>query len=141
MTNLYYKLCLCTVKLVIFAYDYFRDCGLPGWPLTLINMFVFLWFIYDSSLVPIVECLRKKWTFGAYFTTWPQMTFDLTRWPLTLSTRAAFHDLSMTKVWFQLDIPFWLETIVFQNFNQNVTYIHTYSSILLHQIHSTITIL
>ena len=38
-------------------------------------------------------------TFSAYLTTWPQMTFDLDIWPLTSSTNEGSHVASMTQLW------------------------------------------
>ena len=37
-------------------------------------------------------------TFSAYLTTWPQMTFDLDIWPLTSSTNEGSHVASMTQL-------------------------------------------
>ena len=34
---------------------------------------------------------EAKFTFSGYFTTWPQMTFDLGMWPLTSSTNESSH--------------------------------------------------
>ena len=38
-------------------------------------------------------------TFSAYLTTWPQMTFDLDIWNLTSSTNEGSHVASMTQLW------------------------------------------
>ena len=42
-------------------------------------------------------------TFSAYLTTWPQMTYDLGIWPLTTWTYEGSHIISINQVWFQLD--------------------------------------
>ena len=81
---------------------YFIAGDLWPWLLTYGIINICFHCIYVSSLVLIDECLGKKWTFGTYFTTSPQLTFDLGRWPLTSTTCAVFRDSSMTQVWFQL---------------------------------------
>ena len=50
--------------------------------------------INQPSLVPsdLNFSNEATFTFSAYLTTWPQMTFDLDMWPLTISTNAGPHD-------------------------------------------------
>ena len=40
-----------------------------------------------------------NFTFSAYLSTWPQMTFDLDMWPLTSSTNESSHVAPRTQVW------------------------------------------
>ena len=42
-------------------------------------------------------------TFSAYLTTWPQMTFDCGIWPLTAWTYEGSNIISINQVWFQSD--------------------------------------
>ena len=49
---------------------------------------------------------KVNFTFSAYHTTWPQMTFDLGRWPLTSWTYEGSNITSINQVWFQSDFNF-----------------------------------
>ena len=90
------------------------------WPLTLICD---LWQ-HEHMKVSILYQLTKFgsyrtsnfsneaiFTFSAYITTWPQMTFDLGTWPLTAWTYEGSHILSINQVWFKSDINFSNEAI------------------------------
>ena len=78
-----------------------RTFDLDIWPLTAwtyegshiisINQVWFQWDLNFSNDTPF--------TFSAYLTTWPQMTFDLDMWPLTSSTNEGSHVASMTQFW------------------------------------------
>ena len=50
-------------------------------------------------------------TFSAYLTTWPQVTFDLGTWPLTAWTYEGSHIISINQVWFKSDFNFSNEII------------------------------
>ena len=50
-------------------------------------------------------------TFSAYLTTQPQMTFDLGTWSLTAWTYDGSHNVSINQVWFKLDFNFSNEAI------------------------------
>ena len=50
-------------------------------------------------------------TFSAYLTTWPQMTFDLGTWPLIAWTYEGSHIISINQVWFKSDFNFSNEAI------------------------------
>ena len=50
-------------------------------------------------------------TFSAYLTTWPQMTFDLGIWPLTAWKYEGPHFISINQVWFKSDLNFSNEAI------------------------------
>ena len=69
------------------------------------NIWRFPYYINKSSLVQIGLQLFKwdHFTCSAYFTTWPQMTFDPDIWPLTAWTYEGSHVISINQVWFQLD--------------------------------------
>ena len=75
------------------------DLGI--WPLT-------TWRYKGSHIVSINQVWFQSdinfsneatFTFSAYLTTWPQMTFDLDMWPLTSSINAGYHVASMTQLW------------------------------------------
>ena len=74
---------------------------LGTWPLT-------AWTYEGSHIISINQVWFKsdfqlfKWaifTFSAYLTTWPQMTFDLDKWHLTSSTNDGSHVATMTQLW------------------------------------------
>ena len=75
------------------------------WPsfvtFNLMNMWRFQNCINKPCLFPIRLQLFKwgNFTFWAYFTTWPQMTFNFDMWPLTLSRNEGSHIASMTQHW------------------------------------------
>ena len=75
------------------------------WPLTLIcdllTTWTHVWFKSDFNFSS-----EAIFTFSAYLTTSPQMTFDLGIWPLTSWTNEGTHIISINQVWFQLDINF-----------------------------------
>jgi hypothetical protein len=62
-------------------------------------------YICKLSLVQIGLQLFKwaNFTCSAYLTTWPEMTFDFSIWPLTSLTYEGSHVTSITNVWFQLN--------------------------------------
>ena len=84
------------------SYNLISDDFWPDiWPLT-------AWTYKGSHIVSI----NKVWfqldfnfsnegtfTFSAYLTTWPKMTFDLDMRPLTSSTNESSHVASMTQLW------------------------------------------
>ena len=81
---------------------------LDMWPLTLwthegshITSINQVWFQSDFNFSNEVN-----FTFSAYHTTWPQMTFDLGRWPLTAWTLEGSNITSINQVWFQSDFNF-----------------------------------
>ena len=45
-------------------------------------------------------------TFSAYLTTWPPMTFDLVTWPLSAWTYEGSHIIPINQVWFTMDFNF-----------------------------------
>ena len=53
----------------------------------------------------------RPFTFSAYLTTWPQMTFDLGIWPLIAWTYDGSHITSIHQVWFKSDFNFSNEAI------------------------------
>ena len=53
-----------------------------------------VWFQSDFNF-----SIEATFTFSAYSTTWPQMTFDPDMWPLTSSTNEGSHVASMTQLW------------------------------------------
>ena len=81
----------------------------PGiWPLT-------AWTYEGSHVISINQVWFQSdfnfsnetiFTCSAYFTTWPQMTFDPGIWPLTAWTYEGSHILSINQVWFQSDFNF-----------------------------------
>ena len=71
----------------------------------LLNLWKQVWFQLDFNFSN-----ETNFTFLARFTTWPQMTFDLSMWPLSSLTYEGLHVASMIQVWFQLDFNFWNET-------------------------------
>ena len=71
----------------------------------------FPYYINKPSLVQIWLQLFKWdhfhiFTFSAYLTTWPQITFDVGIWPLTAWTYEGSHILSINQVWFKSDFNF-----------------------------------
>ena len=82
------------------------DLGI--WPLT-------TWTYEGSHIISINQVWFKSdfnfsnkaiFTFSAYLTTWPQITFDLGIWPLTAWTYEGSHIISINQVWFQSDFNF-----------------------------------
>ena len=62
-----------------------------------------VWFQLDFNFLN-----KAIFTFSAYLTTWPQMTFDLGMWPLISWTYEGSHIISINQVWFQSDLQlFW----------------------------------
>ena len=79
------------------------------WPLTLVHD---LWLHEHSHIISINQVWFKSdfnfsneaiFTFSAYLTTWPQMTFDFDTWPLISLTYEGSHIISINQVWFQSD--------------------------------------
>ena len=60
-----------------------------------------VWFQSDFNF-----SIEANFTFSAYLTTWPQMTFDLGMQPLTSSTNEGSCVISINQVWFQSDFNF-----------------------------------
>ena len=82
------------------------DLGI--WPLT-------AWTYEGSHIISINQVLFKSdinfsneaiFTFSAYLTTWPKMTFDLGIWPSTAWTYEGSHIISINQIWFQSDFNF-----------------------------------
>ena len=82
------------------------------WPLTLICDFLTAWTYEGSHIISINQVWFKLdfnfsnetiFTFSAYLTTWPQMTFDLGIWFLTTWTYEGSHIIQINHVWFQSD--------------------------------------
>ena len=80
------------------------------WPLTLICDFLTTWTYKGSHIILINQVWFKSdfnftneaiFTFSAYLTTWPQMTFDLDMWPLTSPTNDGSHVASMNQLWWK----------------------------------------
>ena len=78
------------------------------WPLT-------AWTYEGFHILPISQIWFKVdfnfsneaiFTFSAYLTTWPQMTFDLGTWPLTAWTYDGSYIISINQVWFKSDFNF-----------------------------------
>ena len=78
------------------------------WPLT-------AWTYEGSHIISVNQVWFKSdfnfsnetiFTFSAYLTTWPQMTFDLGIWPLTTWTYEGSHIISINQVWCQSDFNF-----------------------------------
>ncbi len=63
-----------------------------------------VWFQWDFNFL-----IDANFTCSGYLTTWPLMTFDLVKWPLTSSTNKAPHVVSINQVWFQSDFNFSVE--------------------------------
>ena len=85
------------------------------WPLTLICDLLTPWTFESSHIMSINQVWFKSdfnlsnktiFTFSAYLTTWPQMTFDLGICPLTAWTYEGSHFLPINQVWFQSDFNF-----------------------------------
>ena len=84
------------------------------WPLTLIFDLLTAWT--EGSHIILTNQVWSKsdfnfsneaiFTFSAYLTTWPQMTFDLEIWPLTAWTYEDSHIISINQVWFKVDFNF-----------------------------------
>ena len=78
------------------------DHDLWPWYITdCMNICRFTYYIKKLSLVQIDFNFSNKVivTFSPYLITWPQMTFDLHIWPLTLSTNEGSHVASITQLW------------------------------------------
>ena len=83
------------------------------WPLT-------AWTYEDFHIISINQ-VWLKWdfnfsneaifTFSAYLTSWPQMTFDLGTWPLTAWTYEGSLIISINQVWLKSDFNFSNEAI------------------------------
>ena len=102
---------LVPIWLHLFKWDHFHlfslsynltldDLDLGIWPLT-------VWTYEGSHIISINQVWFQShrnfsneatFTFSAYLTTWPQMTFDLDMWPLTSSTNEGSHVASMTQL-------------------------------------------
>ena len=85
------------------------------WPLTLICDLLIAWTYEGSHIISINQVWLQSdfnfsneaiFTFSAYLTTWPQMTFDLGILPLTAWTYEGSHIISINQVWFQSDFNF-----------------------------------
>ena len=89
------------------SYNLTSDFDLDMWPSSLlykgshVASMTQVWFQLDFNFSN-----ESNFTFSAYLTTWPQMTFDLNMWPLTSLLYKGSHVASMTQVWFQLDFNF-----------------------------------
>ena len=79
-----------------------------GWPLTLTCDLLTPWTYEGFHIISINQVWFKSYfnfsneaifTFSAYLTTWPQMTFDLDMWPLTPSINDGSHVAPMTQRW------------------------------------------
>ena len=76
------------------------------------NIWRFPYYINKPSLVQIgLQLFKFIFTFSAYLTTWPQMTFDLGTWPLTAWTYEGSHIIPINHVWLKSDINFSNEAI------------------------------
>ena len=64
-----------------------------------------LWPKFGSNWTSIFQ-MRSNFTFSAFLKIWPQMTFVLDMWPLTLSTNKGSHVTYTTQVWFKSDFSF-----------------------------------
>ena len=60
-----------------------------------------VWFKSDFNF-----STEAIFTFSAFHTTWPQMTFDLGTWPLTAWTYYGSHIITINQVWFQSNFIF-----------------------------------
>jgi hypothetical protein len=84
-----------------------RVDDLWSWYVTfdLINIWRFPCCIYDPSLICNWTSNFSddtNFTFTGYFTTWPQMTFDLGMWLWPQHNYEGSHAASMTQLWLQL---------------------------------------
>ena len=85
------------------------------WPLTLFCDLLTTWSYKGSHIISINQVWFQSdfnfsnettFTFSAYCTTWPQITFDLGIWPLTAWTYEGSHIISINQVCFQSDYKF-----------------------------------
>ena len=110
---------LVQIRLQLFKWGHFHIFSLSYnltsddlWPWNMtsdrINIWRFPYYINKPSLVKSDFNFSNKaiFTFLAYLTTWPQMTFDLGIWSLTAWTYEGSHIISIKEVWFQLDFNF-----------------------------------
>ena len=109
---LYYKPSLVRFRLQLFKWGHFHIFSLSYnltsddlWPCYItfdcMNIWRFTYYIihqvwFNSDFNFSNEGI---FTFSAYLTTWPQMTFDLDIWHLTSSTNEGSHVASMTQLW------------------------------------------
>ena len=100
------------------------------WPLT-------TWIYEGFHIISINQAWFKSdfnfsnkaiFTFSAYLTTWPQMTFDLGTWPMTAWTYEGSHIVSINQVWFKSRINFSNEAIF--TFSAHLTTLPHFQQIL-----------
>ena len=103
---------LVQVGLQLFKWDHFHiSAYLTTWPQMTFDLGTWpltAWTYESLHIISINQVWFKSdfnfsnkaiFTFLAYLTTWPQMTFDLDMWPLTSSTNEGSHIVPMTQLW------------------------------------------